>query len=137
MQGGPSTRIEADFLAMAPRLIARVLCEHRRSHETAPMKKNPDKTLETPHDDAERQVALRKIRRLMEFWRIEPHELRGRPSRPAPVAEAVLEVRYRHPVSGETWDGRGAQPQWLREALIREGYTVDELRRAVCGDPPG
>ncbi|MFM2345502.1 MAG: hypothetical protein RL654_255 [Pseudomonadota bacterium] len=80
---------------------------------------------------AERQIALRKIHRLMAFWRIEPHELRGPV---APVAPAMpAEVRYRHPVSGATWDGQGAQPAWLREALIREGYTVDELRRAVGG----
>ncbi|MFM2052801.1 MAG: hypothetical protein RL456_838 [Pseudomonadota bacterium] len=83
------------------------------------------------HDDsAERTAAIRKIRKLMDFWRIEPHELRGRAVVAAPV-EAPPVVRYRHPRSGEVWDGQGAQPQWLREALLREGYTVDELRRAA------
>jgi len=100
------------------------------------MKKNIESRSDTDgaadgaHDgQAERQIALRKIHRLMAFWRIEPHELRGPIPRAAPAAPA--EVRYRHPVSGATWDGQGPQPAWLREALIREGYTVDELRRAV------
>ena len=37
---------------------------------------------------AERQIALRKIHRLMAFWRIEPHELRGPITRAAPAAPA-------------------------------------------------
>ncbi|RZS58076.1 H-NS family nucleoid-associated regulatory protein [Sphaerotilus mobilis] len=85
------------------------------------------------HDDdadLEKLAAIRKIRRLMEFWKIEPEELAGVPVSAAPVVRrrVVAEVRYRHPVSGETWDGLGSQPDWLRQALIREGYTVDELR---------
>ena len=78
---------------------------------------------ETP----EKRAAIRTIRKLMDFWQIEPHELRGvviRPRAPAPV----ISIRYRHPISGLTWDGEGSQPDWLREALLREGYTVDELR---------
>ncbi len=39
--------------------------------------------------------------------------------------------RYRHPRSGQSWDGHGRQPQWLRDALLCEGYTVDALRRAA------
>lgn len=48
---------------------------------------------------------------------------------PEPV---LLGPKYCHPVSGDTWDGQGPQPQWLREALTRQGYTVEELR---CKDP--
>ncbi len=80
--------------------------------------------------EPEKEAAIRKIRRLMAFWRISPTELRGRSAapapRPAPATAAV--ARYRHPVSGSTWDGAGPQPQWLREALLYEGYTVDQLR---------
>jgi len=91
--------------------------------------------LETMHSmvndviEPEKEAAIRKIRRLMAFWSISPTELRGRgvpAPRPAPAAAAV--ARYRHPVSGSTWDGEGPQPQWLREALLYEGYTVDQLR---------
>ena len=40
------------------------------------------------------------------------------------------------------WDGVGSQPDWLKQALIREGYTVDELRgpaaeSAVTATAPG
>ncbi|MDQ5898327.1 MAG: hypothetical protein RLZZ592_1838 [Pseudomonadota bacterium] len=94
------------------------------------MMKKTDLRCDVDGKEAERQVALRKIRRLMAFWRIEPHELRGRLE---PVSESVAapEIRYRHPVTGAGWSGQGPQPEWLREALIREGYTVDELRRAA------
>jgi DNA-binding protein H-NS len=77
----------------------------------------------------EQEAAIRSIRKLIDFWQIEPEELvvEGTQAvRPAPVVEAAL--KYRHPVSGETWDGQGSQPGWLKQALTREGYTVDELR---------
>lgn len=77
--------------------------------------------------DPEKLVVIRKIRKLMDFWSIQPHELRGRPAA-VQRATAPVEVRYRHPVSGQCWDGRGSQPEWLRMALLREGYTVEELR---------
>ncbi|AWI53061.1 DNA-binding protein [Aquabacterium olei] len=81
----------------------------------------------------EQEAVLRAIRKLVDFWHITPSELHS----DAPVVAAVprpdespppARHRYRHPLSGETWDGQGAQPQWLREALTREGYTVQELR---------
>jgi DNA-binding protein H-NS len=80
----------------------------------------------------EKLAALRTVRKLVEFWNISPQELRGplSPAPPAP-AQAVQSIRYRHPVSGETWDGQGEHPAWLREALLKQGYTVDELKRAV------
>lgn len=74
-----------------------------------------------------RKRALHVARQLVEFWRIEPRELTGRqpnPKRP----DATPAVRYRHPVSGESWNGTGAQPEWLRRALGKEGYRVAELR---------
>lgn len=79
----------------------------------------------------EKIAAIRKIRKLMEFWRITPAEIRGAPAVIVPKIEVSAPPRYRHPVRGETWDGRGRQPDWLRHALTQEGYTVDELRRAV------
>lgn len=78
-------------------------------------------------DDIEKIAAIRKIRKLMEFWRITPSELRGRPI-PVVRPPVSAEIRYRHPITQEVWDGQGPQPQWLRDALIKEGYTVDELR---------
>ena len=80
----------------------------------------------------EKLAALRTVRKLVEFWNITPQELRG-PMPPAPplAPAGSLPIRYRHPVSGETWDGQGEHPAWLRDALLKQGYTVDELKRAV------
>ena len=86
-----------------------------------------------PSVPPEKLAAIRTIRKLMDFWLIEPHELRGVPVRPAPAPAPVQpSVRYRHPLSGDTWDGQGTQPEWLRAALLREGYTVEELRACAA-----
>jgi DNA-binding protein H-NS len=92
--------------------------------------KNAERQIVDQEDDIEKIAAIRRIRRLMEFWRITPSELRGRPL-PVAYSQEAAPVRYRHPVTLEVWDGCGAQPQWLRDALIKEGYTVDELRPVV------
>ncbi len=89
--------------------------------------KQTERQIVDHEDDAERIAAIRKIRKLMDFWRISPAELRGRPAPQLQPARAA-EVRYRHPITQEVWDGQGVQPQWLRDALIKQGYTVDELR---------
>lgn len=87
----------------------------------------------------EQEAAIRSIRKLIDFWQIEPEELvvegQVQPARPVIVQE--LPLKYRHPVSGETWDGQGSQPEWLKEALTRQGYTVEELRiKPVEGAEP-
>lgn len=92
--------------------------------------KNTERQIVDSENDAERIAAIRKIRKLMDFWRITPAELRGRPIA-ITRTQAPAEIRYRHPVTQEVWDGQGPQPQWLRDALIKEGYTVEELRRTV------
>jgi DNA-binding protein H-NS len=80
----------------------------------------------------EKLAALRTVRKLVEFWNISLQELRApMPPSPPPPTPGTLPIRYRHPVSGETWDGQGEHPAWLRDALLKQGYTVDELKRAV------
>lgn len=92
---------------------------------------NADWTTEPP---TSRRHALNTIRMLMEFWGLTPQDLERAlaelPGAPEP-AVATPVVKYRHPTTGATWDGRGSQPDWLREALTREGYTVAELRVAA------
>lgn len=77
----------------------------------------------------EQRAVLARIQQICEFWDIAPSELRGRlPATPsAEPPRTDLPVKYRHPVTGETWDGQGAQPDWLRHALLKEGYRVAEL----------
>lgn len=79
---------------------------------------------------AEQEAVLRSVRKLVDFWQIEADELvldqADRFCAPPAAVEAV--PKYRHPRTGDTWDGEGSQPQWLRHALTKEGYTVEELR---------
>lgn len=79
---------------------------------------------------AEQEAVLRSVRKQIDFWQIQAEELAGIPEPVAAVASVRTAPvhRYRHPITGETWDGEGGQPAWLREALTREGYTVEELR---------
>lgn len=77
-------------------------------------------------DPAERQAAIGNARRLMAFWKITPEELEG--PLPPPAARRP-QYLYTHPKTGETWDGLGTQPAWLRRCLINEGYRLDEVRR--------
>ena len=70
------------------------------------------------------------INGLIEYWEITLDELEGDLPLPPPSIEAPPVVKYRHPKSGETWDGNGQQPDWLRSALLQEGYRVCELRVA-------
>ncbi|MGM9489821.1 H-NS histone family protein [Ideonella sp. YS5] len=86
----------------------------------------------------ERAAVLARIEALMEFWGITVDDLTAptpEPEIPSPPL-GPLPVKYRHPVSGETWDGQGAHPDWLRHALLKEGLRVDELRPAA-GPPAG
>lgn len=79
----------------------------------------------------EQEAVLRAIRKLVDFWQITPEELKERASSKARVAAPVpvaVPPKYRHPRTGECWDGEGTQPQWLREALTKQGYTVEELK---------
>lgn len=77
----------------------------------------------------QRAAVIHRIRTLMEFWGITVSELRR--FRPEHVPQRLVLAKYRHPTTGETWDGKGTQPDWLRAALLREGFTVDELRQAA------
>lgn len=79
----------------------------------------------------ERAVVIARIQSLIEFWGITEAELDA----DTPVIEIAptgpLPIKYQHPLTGETWDGQGPHPDWLRRALLKEGMRVEELR------PPG
>lgn len=128
MQGGPSLGIVIDLAGGCTEYgSVRLLSHCYRLQNFHSSMKHTERQIVDIKDDAERIAVIRKIRKLMDFWRIAPSELRGRP---VPVVHEPAEIRYRHPVTLEVWDGQGAQPQWLRHALLKEGYTVEELRPA-------
>ncbi|WP_454040429.1 H-NS family nucleoid-associated regulatory protein [Cupriavidus metallidurans] len=51
------------------------------------------------------------------------------PMRPTPAA-----VRYRS-ADGQSWDGEGAMPDWLRRA-VNAGQTVEHFRVGACARRP-
>ena len=88
-------------------------------------------------DAKSRRIVIGQIETLMEYWNISVEDLKAftrdasTPAADADAdadAEASVFVKFRHPVTQETWDGIGAQPAWLRRALLEEGYRVEELR---------
>ena len=70
---------------------------------------------------------METARQLVAFWDMQPEELAGPvPARPA--APVAATVKYEHPVTGDVWDGEGEHPEWLRRALLTEGYRTVELK---------
>ncbi len=45
-----------------------------------------------------------------------------------PRARPTQGIKYQHPLTGDTWDGEGLQPDWLRQALLKDGYLLDEVK---------
>ncbi|HEV8690040.1 MAG TPA: H-NS histone family protein [Ideonella sp.] len=78
----------------------------------------------------ERAAVLARIEALMEYWGITVEDLLAPTPEPEapPPPPGPLPVKYRHPVTGDTWDGQGPHPDWLRRALLQEGMRVDELK---------
>jgi len=76
-------------------------------------------------------IALHQIETLIEFWAIDHVELGDirANSEDSPVARKIAHLgpKYVHPMTGDTWDGSGLQPGWLRRALTTEGYRVCDL----------
>jgi DNA-binding protein H-NS len=85
--------------------------------------------LDLPPSPRQRAALIHRIRTLMEFWGITAHELRRYKAMPA--VQVPTSAKYRHPATGDTWNGRGPQPDWLRHALLKEGFTVEQLRQAA------
>lgn len=75
---------------------------------------------------SERAAAITKVRSLMAEYGLTMADLGTRPAASAPRKGTVkLPAKYRHPDTGQTWSGRGLQPNWLKEALARGGQLSD------------
>lgn len=67
---------------------------------------------------AERAEAIAQIRQLMSQYGLDMADITGRSGSTAPRAPAAkVAPKYRDPATGQTWSGRGLQPNWLKAAL--------------------
>lgn len=77
----------------------------------------------------ERERAIAQVKSLMAEYGLTLADLGSRPAaapRKSP-AGAKVAPKYRHPTTGETWTGRGLQPNWLKQALAG-GATLDQFK---------
>jgi DNA-binding protein H-NS len=66
----------------------------------------------------ERNEAISKVRALMAEHGLTAADLVAKaPSARASTSGRKVAAKYRDPVSGQTWTGRGLKPKWLAAAL--------------------
>lgn len=73
------------------------------------------------------KVVLTRVKNLVEYWGITAEEIESMETPPGLSLAEMSVIKYRHPQTGQTWTGIGQQPEWLRQALSKEGYRVSEL----------
>jgi DNA-binding protein H-NS len=63
---------------------------------------------------AKKAQAVEQCKTLIKTFVIEPHELFSTSApKNAHVASKTIPPKYRDPVSGATWSGRGLKPRWI------------------------
>lgn len=67
----------------------------------------------------ERQDAVAKVKALMVEYGLSVSDLSGKAptSKPGIAKGSKVAAKYRNKATGETWSGRGLQPNWLKAAL--------------------
>jgi DNA-binding protein H-NS len=66
---------------------------------------------------ADKAEAVARVRLLMAEHGLTVADLVAKPSAKTGVTGKKVAPKYRDPVSGATWTGRGLKPKWLRAAL--------------------
>jgi DNA-binding protein H-NS len=61
--------------------------------------------------------AISKVRQLMAEHGLTPADLGSRAAAPKRAPTGKVAPKYRNTATGETWSGRGLQPNWLKAAL--------------------
>ncbi len=77
----------------------------------------------------ERADAIARVRSLMAEYGLTLADLGGKASPAVPKASGGAKVapKYRNAATGDTWSGRGLQPNWLKAALA-SGRKLDEFK---------
>lgn len=76
----------------------------------------------------ERAEAIAKVRALMSEYGLTAADIAGKASAPTPRSSAAgkkVAPKYRNPETGETWTGRGLQPNWLKSAVASGKHLND------------
>lgn len=68
----------------------------------------------------EQHEALGKIKKLMGMYKISIEDIQGTVKKSRKVSE--VKAKYRDPITGSEWSGRGRAPRWL------EGKNRDDFR---------
>ncbi len=73
-----------------------------------------------------RSEAISRIRSLMTEHRLTVADLTARPSTAGGTKTgAKVAPKYRDPLTGSTWTGRGLKPKWLTAALAEGKSIID------------
>ncbi len=76
----------------------------------------------------DRADAIAKVRALMAEYGLTLADLGGRSAMPAAKSTGgKVAPKYRNAATGDTWSGRGLQPNWLKAALSA-GRTLDDFK---------
>lgn len=77
----------------------------------------------------ERADAIARVRSLMAEYGLTLADLGGKAPTTTPKASGGAKVapKYRNAATGDTWSGRGLQPNWLKAALAA-GRKLDEFK---------
>ncbi|MEP7281406.1 MAG: H-NS histone family protein [Rubrivivax sp.] len=78
---------------------------------------------------SQKAEAIAQIRALMAEHGLSMADLglRAGAAPPRKMAVAKVPPKYRHPSTGDTWSGRGLQPNWLKAAL-NDGARLDDFK---------
>jgi DNA-binding protein H-NS len=68
----------------------------------------------------ERLNVMEEVIRKMELHRITVSEIRGR----EPAAKPKIPPKYRDPVTGSEWSGRGKPPNWIKDVPDRTKFLI-------------
>lgn len=76
----------------------------------------------------ERADAIARVRSLMAEYGLTLADLGGKAPAASPkAASGKVPPKYRNAATGDTWSGRGLQPNWLKAALA-SGRKLDEFK---------
>jgi DNA-binding protein H-NS len=76
----------------------------------------------------ERQDAIAKVKALMAEYDLTAADLSGKAAsggKPGISKGSKVAAKYRNKATGETWSGRGLQPNWLKAALASGKKIAD------------